>query len=551
MKWENYLKANTLAGDIDTSLKRHSNSINSSISNASQEIIDSNIASQKEITRVLQNSFDDIVDGIDKVGESVESLRADFDFAIGEVLWKLELVQGTLTDILKEVRLAEFEREARSLRERAEDAYKNGWYKESLSDFLEAEKLNYQDFAVLFSIANIYLYHSTEYEDDYKEPSLEKALAYYLKSAKYSAPKSKKHAAKFYLFSGWSCYLLEKDEEALDYTSKAIELNPKLAEACFQKAKILMCLNAPDKALAPLRKAIESDRDYSIKATTDPDFKNYDTEVQRLLDEMRTEAQKVAQEALAYAEDQIKNITKIDMGGKHNFQNSYRDEIKYVTCEMAKATHSFHSDTLYGYLDTIPFRNKALDCLFQALMRFKEEFVADIEEQIEDARERLIDLNRKISDNPPGVFGKSRELKRLESEEEDANKNRQYLQGRLLKLEKSLDANAYLAIGNAYGSSDMWKKAIESYKQAIRIKPDGAKIHFNLGVAYHSSKMCKEAIESYKQAIKIDPDYVDAHFNLGVAYLDLDDKGSALEQHKILKTLDTEKANILLNYINE
>lgn len=53
MKWENYLQANTLAGDIDTSLKRHPNSINSSISNASQEIIDSNIANQKEMTRVL------------------------------------------------------------------------------------------------------------------------------------------------------------------------------------------------------------------------------------------------------------------------------------------------------------------------------------------------------------------------------------------------------------------------------------------------------------------------------------------------------------------
>jgi tetratricopeptide (TPR) repeat protein len=330
MKWENYLQANTIAENIDkslkrhsntiaedigTSLKRHSSSINSSISNASQKIIGSNIASQKEITRVLQYGFDDAVDAIGKVGESVESLRADFNYAMGEVLWKLELVQGTLTDILNEIRLAEFEREARSLRERAEDAYKNGWYKESLSDFLEVEKLNYQDFAVLFSIANIYFYHSTECEDDYKEPSMEKALAYYLKSAKYSAPKSRKHAAKSYLFSGWICYLLEKDKEALDYTSKAIELNPDLAEACFQKAKILMCLNAPDKALMPLRKAIEISRDYSIKAIMDPDFKNYDTEVQRLLDEMRTEAQKVAQEALADAEDQIKNITKIVMGG--------------------------------------------------------------------------------------------------------------------------------------------------------------------------------------------------------------------------------------------
>jgi hypothetical protein len=126
MKWDQYLQVNSFAEDINKSLLQHSNSIRSSISNASQEIIDSNIASQEEITRVLQHGFGDIVDSIDRVGEGVESLRADFNFAMNEVLWKLELVQGTLTGILQEIRLAEFEREARSFRERAEDAYKNG-----------------------------------------------------------------------------------------------------------------------------------------------------------------------------------------------------------------------------------------------------------------------------------------------------------------------------------------------------------------------------------------------------------------------------------------
>jgi tetratricopeptide (TPR) repeat protein len=91
---------------------------------------------------------------------------------------------------------------------------------------------------------------------------------------------------------------LEKDNEALNYTSKAIELNPVFAEAYFQKAKILMCLNDPDKALVPLRQAIETDRGYSIKASLDEDFKCYEKAVLGLLDKMRTEAQKEAQEAL-------------------------------------------------------------------------------------------------------------------------------------------------------------------------------------------------------------------------------------------------------------
>lgn len=112
---------------------------------------------------------------------------------------------------------------------------------------------------------------------------------------------------------------MEKDEEGLGYTSKAIELNPGLAEAHFQKAKILMCLNTPVKALVPLKKAIEIDRYYSIKARMDADFKRYDTEVQQLLDKIRTEVQKVALELLTTAEDNVKNITKIAMGGEVQF----------------------------------------------------------------------------------------------------------------------------------------------------------------------------------------------------------------------------------------
>jgi tetratricopeptide (TPR) repeat protein len=59
----------------------------------------------------------------------------------------------------------------------------------------------------------------------------------------------------------------------------------------------------------------------------------------------------------------------------------------------------------------------------------------------------------------------------------------------------------------------------------------------------------KEEIESYKQAIRLDPDNAEAHYNLGLTYLCLEDNGSALEQYKILKKLDTELANRLFDLI--
>lgn len=151
--------------------------------------------------------------------------------------------------------------------------------------------------------------------------------------------------------------------------------------------------------------------------------------------------------------------------------------------------------------------------------------------------------------------------------------------------EKNLDnAGAWVMVGYCYGRLGRWQDAIEAYKQAIRIKPDYAEAWFYIGYCYHflgryqeainaseqairikpdyADAHCylgstygllerhQEAIEAYKQAIRIKPDHVSSHFNLGLTYLlIIGDKGSALEEYKILKTLDTEKANELFNFI--
>jgi tetratricopeptide (TPR) repeat protein len=92
---------------------------------------------------------------------------------------------------------------------------------------------------------------------------------------------------------------------------------------------------------------------------------------------------------------------------------------------------------------------------------------------------------------------------------------------------------------------------IESYKQAIRIDPDYAEAHSNLGLAYGESGRYEEAIESFRQTIRIDPDDAKTHACLGAIYFLRKDRGSALEEYKILKELDTEMANELFNLIYE
>ena len=148
----------------------------------------------------------------------------------------------------------------------------------------------------------------------------------------------------------------------------------------------------------------------------------------------------------------------------------------------------------------------------------------------------------------------------------------------------SLKAWAYFQIGFCYGELKSYTKAIEAFKQAIRIDPDCANAYYNLGIAYDllglykdaikaykqvsyidpdynahvyirvggisfSYHLYKDAIEAFKQAIRIDPDNVDAHYGLGVYYSLIGDKSSALNEYKILKELDIDEANKLFDLI--
>jgi hypothetical protein len=79
-------------------------------------------------------------------------------------------------------------------------------------------------------------------------------------------------------------------------------------------------------------------------------------------------------------------------------------------------------------------------------------------------------------------------------------------------------ARAHCSLGFAYGELGRHQEEIEAYKQAIIIEKDLAMAHYSLGNTYGKLGRYQDAIEAYKQAIKIKPDYADAQHNLRVAY---------------------------------
>jgi tetratricopeptide (TPR) repeat protein len=111
-------------------------------------------------------------------------------------------------------------------------------------------------------------------------------------------------------------------------------------------------------------------------------------------------------------------------------------------------------------------------------------------------------------------------------------------------------AEAYFGLGDSNSLLSRFQEAIEACQEAIRIKPDYAEAYIQLGYCYCQLELVREAVAAYKQAIRIKPDHAYAHYFLSLAYMQRGDKRSAMDEYEILKELDADLANELLNVIN-
>ena len=234
----------------------------------------------------------------DKLVRGPGSLGADFNFLMGDLVWKFEMQEDSLNGILQEIRLAEFEREARAYRNRAERAYFNGWYAEALGDFLEAQKRNYPDFAVHRSIASIQLYHLHD---------LTTALSYFLSTAKYARPSDPSQAAEAYYFAAMICLMQRDLETASDYFAEATALDPDLLDAHYHTAVAAVLSGSSAGALSGLEAAIKGDPRYFERARREGVFDSMASEIQAMVERLTQPAREKAGE-ISDARERLKKF---------------------------------------------------------------------------------------------------------------------------------------------------------------------------------------------------------------------------------------------------
>ena len=105
--------------------------------------------------------------------------------------------------------------------------------------------------------------------------------------------------------------------------------------------------------------------------------------------------------------------------------------------------------------------------------------------------------------------------------------------------------DAYVNLGTVYYEVGRYTEAADSYRQAIRISPGVPSLYNKIGTIFIILGEYKQAINAFDNAVKIDPRNAEAYFNLGIAYLLDGDKLAATNAHKVLKGLDMNRARSL------
>ena len=84
-------------------------------------------------------------------------------------------------------------------------------------------------------------------------------------------------------------------------------------------------------------------------------------------------------------------------------------------------------------------------------------------------------------------------------------------------------------VGTFYKSIKMPDKAIQSFENAITIKPDYAEAYNNLGNIFRENGQQDMAFKNYEKALTIKPDYAMAHYNLGITLKESGQRDTAVK----------------------
>jgi len=278
--WHEYIQRSTITSDLTAAQRESSRQMVEAVSGQTASIL----AGMKSNTRALSDQMGAIAD-------EISGLNATFQWGFGQMIAQLGGMNDSL-EALVQIAKTPVQTWAYNQFEIARENFRKGLYDNCLKRLDKAingdtTSAGYEEewrFHQLVGVVRLGFFGcDTELMDSAQ------AEREYLLAARYAKVDYPKEAANAMLSAGWSAYVQGKLSEALKHTEQAFALDNRLGEGFFQAAKIHMAANAPGQALPVLRKAIDLDSGYLVKAAADGDFRRHQGDLNRFLEAMRQE----------------------------------------------------------------------------------------------------------------------------------------------------------------------------------------------------------------------------------------------------------------------
>lgn len=346
--------------------KSYINDIRSEISSSSKAIIATNKELAERNVSVLQSASAQMAKGFEQISlkmggveDQLREINHLFHWGFSEMLVEMGHIKDSLKELLRVVSSPD-QTWAYEQFNIARDAFRKELYDDALvyvkKAILGDERKPGYPLEFRFHFFHGILRLGSFKNTDKKVINLSEAEEAFLIAAKYAKFDYKAEAARALLSAGWAAYCQGKLSEAKKYTTLAIECNPELTEAYFQKAKIKMSQDKPQEAIPYLKTAIIKNPNYAIYAASDNDFLKYESYVNKLLTELKNAEEKFVSSALNQLSNQFEKLKNFTWNG-YSFQKYGKPESFLTTYQSAKTASS--NNTYFGFLEARALCNTA------------------------------------------------------------------------------------------------------------------------------------------------------------------------------------------------
>ncbi len=319
-RWDKYLKNTTVFKGIRGDIRRSSKKEQVAISEQTQEIVASREVLAKKfaagfdsINVTIESGFGRLENIINGVGASIDALRASFDYNMALLIEQVQIQSQTMFHLLQRMDAIHSTLENPTLTQAREhyrigcDRLSKGLLDKAVEAFHESAKKDDANFMTQLMLGKLYLYGVNEecnVLDLKKAEEHLRAAARYAKAEARLLPEASRYAGEALLHASISCYAQANEkviegktaeaqqflQASFELATQATENYPQLSEGFYHQAKFAALLGDGKTASASLKRAIELDEAYCLKADTDFDFRFVLSDVNQLFRGLRNKS---------------------------------------------------------------------------------------------------------------------------------------------------------------------------------------------------------------------------------------------------------------------